>query len=285
MTIKYWLEYIGLMAFLGIAGRLCPLKSGVRFGSIIAKIGVRLSKNRVVVRNIQNALHVDDKEAMRISKGMWSNLGRILFEYPHLEYLAKNNVTFQGDEHLKTLTTNKGGILFGGHLGNWEIISHSLIHHHNIPVHPVYRAPNNPMVDKKLQEYRSTSQQLASYSKSKPGMIGMIKALKQGGILGLLIDQKLNEGVTVPFFDMNANTGIAFIDMAKKFDCPLVPMRSIRTESGFIMDVCPPIETKNRDTLDILNDVHALLEQWIREYPEQWLWLHRRWKTEELKHV
>jgi KDO2-lipid IV(A) lauroyltransferase len=116
-------------------------------------------------------------------------------------------------------------------------------------------------------------------------MIGMIKALKQGGILGLLIDQKLNEGVTVPFFDMNANTGIAFIDMAKKFDCPLVPMRSIRTESGFIMDVCPPIETKNRDTLDILNDVHALLEQWIREYPEQWLWLHRRWKTEELKHV
>ena len=286
MNVKYWLEYICLSGFLGLFKRLCPLKSGKRFGALISKIGVRISKNRTVTRNIRNALNVDETTALGISNGMWNNLGRVLFEYPHLQYLAKNNVVFKGGEHIENLRDDgQGGVLFGAHLANWEIILHALLHHYSFAMHPVYRAPNNPMVDKKLHAYRAPDGRLTPYSKSKQGMIGMMKALKKEKHLGLLIDQKLNEGITAPFFGMNANTGTAFIDMAKKYDCPLVPIRCIRTNDGFIIEASKPIKTDGRETTQILQEVHTLLESWINEHPEQWLWLHRRWKNEELKHA
>ena len=284
MTIKYWIEYAVLSAFLWLFKRLCPQKSGKTFGRFVARIGTKLSKNRIVIRHIRNALQVDASAAYHISQGMWNNLGRILFEYPHLQYLTKDHVTFKGGEHIQALRDDgKCGVLFGAHLGNWEIIPHALLHHYDLAMHPVYRAPNNPKVDQKLHSFRAPDDRLVPYAKSKPGMIGMMKALKNGEHLGLLIDQKLNEGVSIPFFGLMANTGTAFIDMAKKFDCPLVPIRCVRTTDGFEIECCAPIPTQNRDTKDILSDVHILLEQWITEHPEQWLWLHRRWKAEELK--
>ena len=107
----------------------------------------------------------------------------------------------------------------------------------------------------------------------------MLKSLISGNSLALLGDQKYNEGVCVPFFGHDAMTNPAFVQFAQKFDLPLIPAQCIRMNgANFKIKAHPPIATQNRNVEDIISDYHALLEGWITERPEQWLWLHKRWK-------
>jgi KDO2-lipid IV(A) lauroyltransferase len=282
--VRYRLEHYLLLAVHALC-RILPWQIASKiFGSLAAMIGSRMAMNRKAVRHIKAALHVDDKEAQAIAKDHWRNLGCVMAEFPNLDYIAKNNVRIQGIEYLKALRDDgKAGILFGAHLGNWEVVPHALIHYIDLAAHPVYRAPNNPYVDARLHKYRSINGRLTPYPKSRKGMMGMVKALKNGEHLGLLIDQKYNEGISVPFFGMQARTGTAFIELAHKYQCPIVPLRCIREKNGFCIDVAPPLSILNRDVEDILAEVHALLEGWIKEHPEQWLWVHRRWRPEDLR--
>lgn len=282
--LRYIAEHLFLLLFHGIARVLPWTWASGLFGFIAANLGSRMAINRKAMRHIMAALQCDEQTAQTLSKGHWNNLGRVIAEYPHLKKIATHHVTFKGLEHLERLRDdNQCGILFGAHLGNWEVLPHALLHHIDLAMHPVYRAPNNPYVDKRLHAFRAPKGRLTPYSKSRQGMVGMVKALKSGEHLGLLIDQKYNEGVKADFFGMHAMTGTAFIELAKKYDCPLVPIRCIREKNRFIIEACPPIATKNRDVMDVLNDAHALLEKWIKQHPNQWLWLHRRWKPEDLK--
>jgi Kdo2-lipid IVA lauroyltransferase/acyltransferase len=281
------MRYIGEHLFLLILHGICRIMpwtwASKIFGITAACLGSRMAINRKAMRHIMAALVCNEEKARVIAKGHWNNLGRVMAEYPHLKTIATHHVTFRGLEHLIRLRDDgKGGILFGAHLGNWEVIPHALLHHTGLAMHPVYRAPNNPYVDKRLHAYRAPKGSLTPYSKSRQGMVGMVKALKSGEHLGLLIDQKYNEGVEANFFGIPAMTGTAFIELAIKYDCPLVPIRCIRENNGFIIEACTPIATKNREVMDVLNDAHALLEKWIKQYPDQWLWLHRRWKNKDL---
>lgn len=285
-TLRYWIEHVFLLCLHGVCKILPWQWASAIFGFVAQILGSNMALNRKSVRHIQAALQCDKKTATHVSKLHWNNLGRVMAEYPNLKTIATHHVRFQGIEHLERLRDdNIGGVLFGAHIGNWEVLPHALLHHVNLAMHPVYRAPNNPMVDKRLHAYRAPDNNLTPYPKSRKGMVGMVKALKNGEHLGLLIDQKYNEGVNAQFFDMNAKTGTAFIDMAQKYNCPLVPIRCVREKNGFFIDIHPPIATKGREVMDVLDDAHALIEKWIREHPEQWLWLHRRWKTEDLKNV
>lgn len=280
--MRHRFEYIGLLVFLGLCKILPPQFASNLFGSFSRFVGTKIGANKKAVSHIQKALQCPKDDAQIIAADMWDNLGRILAEYPHLQNLAKTKTTIIGIEHLESLRDDgQAGVLFGAHLGNWEIIPHALLHHVGLAMHPVYRAPNNPYVDERLHAYRSAGQNLTPYPKSRQGMVGMVKALKAGEHLGLLIDQKYNEGVTADFFGMPARTGTAFIELAQKYDCPLVPIRCIREKDGFTVEVLPPVPTLNREVFDVLNEAHAILEQWIKEHPAQWLWLHRRWRDED----
>lgn len=279
---KHWIEHIGLLIFHGIC-KIVPYPYSSRlFGNLAAFLGSRMAMNRKAKRHIMNALQCDEDQAGTIAKGMWENLGRMMAEFPHLQTIAANHVKFNNIERLYALRDDgQGGVLFGAHLGNWEIIPHALLYHANLAMHPVYRAPNNKLVDKRLHRYRAPDGRLIPYSKSRQGMAGMVKALKSGEHLGLLIDQKYNEGVDALFFGLPAKTGTAFIELSQKYKCPLVPVRCIRNGNDFIIDVGEPISTQDRDTMDVLGEAHMLLEEWIKEYPPQWLWLHRRWKNKD----
>lgn len=285
-NIRYWFEHIMLLILHGIC-KLLPWRTASNlFGKIAEFLGTHMAMNRKAIRHIQAALQCDLETAQNISKRHFNNLGRVMAEYPHLKEIATHHVEFRGIENLHMLRDdNKCGVLFGAHLGNWEVLPHAMLHHTDLAAHPVYRAPNNSMVDERLHKYRSPDGSLIPYSKSRSGMVGMVKALKAGEHIGLLIDQKYNEGIDAPFFGMNAKTGTAFIEMAQKYDCPLVPVRCIRKKDGFIIEARPPLNIKDRSVTDILADAHSLLEDWIKENPDQWLWLHRRWKPEDLRDV
>ncbi|MDH3335374.1 MAG: lauroyl acyltransferase, partial [Rhodospirillaceae bacterium] len=107
--------------------------------------------------------------------------------------------------------------------------------------------------------------------------------LKKGQSLGILVDQKLNDGIAVPFFGRNAMTGTALAEFALRFDAPIIPIQCIRENgTNFRLIFHPPLEfektgEREKDVATIMLMVNKMLEDWIRQNPGQWLWLHRRW--------
>ncbi|MBV8939122.1 MAG: lauroyl acyltransferase, partial [Alphaproteobacteria bacterium] len=124
------------------------------------------------------------------------------------------------------------------------------------------------------------------FPKGIRGASRMAHALKNGESLALLIDQKMNEGVAVPFFGHDAMTAPAIAQLAVKYGLAIIPARVVRTRGAhFRATAFPPLAVarsgdEEADTKAVLLTLHKLLEEWIRERPEQWLWIHRRWPKE-----
>ncbi len=247
-------------------------------------IGSRLAASRKAVRHIQTAMpDTDDASAQDMVRGMWDNLGRVLAEYPHLKKIATDRLSVVGEGYVRdTLAqadNGTGAVFYCIHMGNWEIPPTYLSACQGADVHLMYRAPNNPWVDKMLRFWRTRGGDMHAWSKSRAGGQGAMKALKQGGSIAILIDQKYNEGVNVPFFGHGAMTNPFFVKMARKYKVPLVPSTLRRTHGAhFELTVYPPMDYNGKSDDEVMAEAHAIIEGAIRKTPEQWLWLHRRWK-------
>lgn len=269
------LRYLGealAIHILFLIFKVLPARAASNLGGWLGrKIGPRLAASRKAVRHLETSLpDIDVHEAIA---DMWDNLGRTIAEYPHLKTLIERAEIrgYLPDNH-------KQFIFFSGHLANWEMSATGMMHFFDVTPHLVYRAPNNPYVQNLLDECRSLKGQISTIPKSTKGARDMVRALQNGESLGILIDQKYNEGIEADFFGQPAMTSAAFVQLAQKYDLPLIPVRPERVSgSQFRITVYPPIPTKDRTAEDVVADAHALLETWIAERPGQWLWLHRRW--------
>lgn len=277
---RYALEAL-LLSLLFIFSKILPTPWASGFGGWVGRtLGPRLAASRKAMANLNAALPaLTPAQAADTLSGMWDNLGRVMMEYPHLAHIARDRTEIIGADILERYK-GKPTIIFAAHLGNWEIVPPAMLLQHNIVAHPLYRAPNNPFSDKLLHYTRTLGGKIAPIPKSKTGTRNIVKALQDNQFIGILIDQKYNEGMEAEFFTLPAMTSPAFIQLAQKFDCPLIPIRSERTQgANFKITVLPPLDIKDKSTEDIMAESHALLEQWITDKPEQWLWLHRRWKN------
>lgn len=277
--IRYLIEASLVRTLIFVFSLLSPAKASALGGAILGTIGPLMSSKRKALRHITDSLHVDDTTSKNILRDMWNNLGRNFAEYPHLYNLTAHHVVLEGAENLEDIPQSAGpAIFFSAHLANWEIAAPSL-RPQNIDVDLIYRAPNNPYVEDILQKCRSMNGTLRTYPKSSQGMRQVVSALKQGRRIGILIDQKYNQGVEADFFGRPAMTSTAFIQLAKKFRCPLVPVRVERLDGAeFRVTVYPSLDISKDDDV-LLKEAHTLLESWITERPAQWLWLHKRWKN------
>lgn len=287
-NLRYLLEYVFLFVVFAIF-RLLPAQRASACGGFIGRtIGSALAASRKARRNVELVFpDISPEEKDKVVMGMWDNLGRIIAEYPHLESLGRNGTVIEGAEKLqKALEERKGAICFGAHLGNWEINSAACLTQLGLAVDISYRAPNNPRADRLLMRARSLGGRIRAYPKSRGGGRNMMEAVKSGHILGILIDQKYREGIAVPFFGREAMTNPFFVQLAQKYGCPLIPIRNIRLRSArFKLVIYDPLKVfddngRPRPVEDVIAEAHRILEGWIGETPEQWLWLHRRWKDE-----
>lgn len=278
---RYMLEALPVYLLYGICA-LLPVDAASGLGGWLARtIGMRMGVSRRAEHNLQRAMPELDAAARRnIIRGMWDNLGRVFAEYPHLPHLMPRcQVT--GDAALTAMVTNgKGGIVISGHLANWELGSLVALGMQT-PLAVIYRAPNNPYVDALIKKARQKLSPL-TLPKGTEGAIHLMRHLRNHGYAGILIDQKLNEGILVPFFGIDARTASAPAEMAIRFDCPIVIARVVRVRGAhFQVEIIPVVipNTGNRtaDTAALTGAMTAQLELWIREHPEQWLWLHNRW--------
>ena len=179
------------------------------------------------------------------------------------------------------MASDTGGILFSAHLGNWEILPLAA-GRSGITLTQIYRAANNPFVDRLMRDVRAPLGGRFT-TKGATGARELVAALGRGEHLAMLVDQKMNDGIAAPFFGRDAMTAPALAQLALKFDCPVVPARVERIAGArFRLTAYPPLDiarTGDRaaDVAETMRRVNAIVEDWIRDRPEQWLWLHHRW--------
>ena len=269
---------------------LSPVAASNLGGWVARSVGPFLPASRVALRNLSFALPELSAASHRaIMRGSWENLGRTAAELPHLSKLRRTasgpGWECSDDSVLRQLGTRAGAaILFSGHLANWEIgfpVAAAL----GLDVSWFYRRASNAGADRAIQGMRedAVGHHVPMFAKGGDGAKAALKHLRGGGLLGMLVDQKLNEGIAVPFFGQLAMTTPAVAQFALRFGCPVVPIHVIRLGPARFRVVCePPMPHPN--TGDRTTDVRAMtltmnqtLERWIRQQPECWLWLHRRW--------
>ena len=172
----------------------------------------------------------------------------------------------------------------GGHLANWELpplvgVKHGLV------VHLIYRRANNPFFDAIVQKGRAVwGGDL--YPKGSEGARKVLRAMHRDDHIAMLVDQKMNDGIAVPFLCTDAMTAPAIAELALRFDCPVVPARVERLKGArFRVTFEPPLAKPasgdhQQDVKLMMTAINDRLSAWIRERPEQWLWVHNRWPSE-----
>ena len=266
---------------------ILPLDAASGFGGWIGRaIGPRLGVSKRAGKHLEIVFPgMSDKEKKKIVLEMWDNLGRVIGEYPHLDKISKTRITIR-NEHIaaEAIKLGKGGIFISAHIGNWETHVPALLERHGVAASLTYRGLNNPYADNILKKFRTMRSRLKAYPKARESGRVLISDLKNKGFLAILIDQKYNEGVEAKFFGRPAMTNPVFVQLAQKYDCPLVAVQCKRLKgANFELIPYPPITTRGEDgkplpAETVIAEAHKILESWIRETPGQWLWLHRRWK-------
>ena len=251
-------------------------------GTLSSLIGPRLGVTKKAYNNIKNVMpEKNEKETIKIIKDMWENLGKVIGEYPHLSKLdpEKNNkIKVYGKKNLLLIKKTKiPAIFFSGHIANWEISPIAAIKN-GIQVLSIFRKPNNPIVNFLVKYLRSN---LPMAPKGKEGAKQLIRSLKKGTSIGLVIDQKMNDGIKVPFFNKPAMTSDALAQLCLRIKSLVIPVEVERIKNtNFKITFHDPLKiTKNgqkKTPLEIMTEVNFILEKWIRKNPGQWLWLHRR---------
>jgi len=289
---QYWLRLQQLLRFtagLVVASlvRLLPLDfADAAFGRFLRTVGPLLPHSRRAHAGLRLAF--PDMPAARraeIVAGMWENLGRVSAEYIHLREIQRNaerRVEIVGAEHLDRLRDDgRPGLLFSAHFANWEMVT-TAAQMRRLPVQVVYRNANNPQIDARIRELQAGSG-VELIRKGVRGARRLLTVLNQGSHVILLVDQKLNDGIPVPFFGRPAMTAPALAQLAYRFDCPVVPVHVERLEGAhFRVVVEPPIDLprsadREADVMAVMTAVNRKVEEWIKARPEHWLWLHRRW--------
>lgn len=259
-----------------------------RLGGAIARtIGPRLPVSNRARRNLQDCFaDWDDERVEAVIRDMWDNLGRVAGEFAHIRHLDLSGddprVEVVGLEHVHALRDDgMAGIFFSAHLANWELLAR-MGPPNGIKLHNIYRAMNAPLADKILRRSADLDEDVL-IPKGPSGAMRLARVMRNRGHIAMLVDQKLNEGIDVPFFGRPVKTAPALAVFALKYRCPVVPARVERLDGArFRVTVWPAIPLPDTgdteaDTLSLMTDVNRWIETWIRETPGQWLWLHRRW--------
>ncbi len=272
---------------------LIPLNIRIRFLENLGLCAYALDwrHRRIAERNLALAFRDKGKEdRSKILRRVFRNLGRVLAEFTFIPHLNGKNihryVAVEGLENFeRAYQKGKGILLLGAHFGNWEWMAASfplLVHH---PLQVVVRPLDSPFFDRLVTSLRTwTGNQVLPKQKS---MSRILRLLKKKEIIGILLDQNMawQEGVFVNFFGEMACTNVGLALLALKTGAPVLPVFNLRQKDGRYRVIIDP-EVSLVKTDDKILDVEkntafftGIIEDYIRQNPDHWFWLHQRWKT------
>ena len=272
--------------------RLDPDASSNFVGAMTRAIGPYLPVSRIGRRNLRAAYPEKSKaEIEAILAGVWENLGRVAGEFVHLDRMwdydeARPNAgrieTFHSDRFAGLFTDGKPALIFSAHLANWELAAVCAAKY-GLDSAMLFRMPNNRFVAELIHETRAgLMSELVPTGRT--AVFAMASVIERGGHLGMLVDQHRLPGARVIFFGRPCPANDAIARLARRYECPVHGVRVIRLPGNrFRIELTEALELpRGKDgAIDIqgtMQKITSIIEGWIREYPEQWLWLHRRWR-------
>ena len=290
--IAWRLEALGYDLVTGLA-RLFPIDMVSDFGAFLFKyLGPLTSTHRVAETNLRIAFpQADDTEISRLLDAQWQGLGRWVVEFPILDKIIADptRVTLVNGERLSEIAkTGQSVVFISGHFSSMEIMPAAIIHA-GITCQITYRATNNPHVDARIRKSRFRYGVRLFAPKGGDGARELIRALARGESVALMNDQKFNGGVAAPLFGVMAHTAPGPCSFALRFNIPLQPMSVQRTHKArFRVVVHDPISLtntgdRNADIEVGVRQVNAFIEARVRDRPEEWFWVHKRWPNEVYK--
>ncbi len=254
-------------------------------------LGPMLAASRTADLNLRLALPaLSDAERRAVISGVWENFGRTAAELPHIGSLEccprGPGWELTGMEHIDAVREQGGpAIFFSAHLANWELIGPAVAAR-GVHMGGFYRAPSNSQADAIIHGLRREARpdgQVPMFAKGAVGGREAIAHLAAGGFLGMMMDQKMNDGIAVEFFGRAAMTAPALARFALRFACPVIPIHVERLGPARFRVVCeaplaaPTADDRTEYIHEMTRAVNRTMEQWIRAEPQSWLWLHRRW--------
>ena len=264
-------------------------------GAFMRKIGPLLPEHRIGRDNLRAAYPAKDAaEIERILAGVWDNLGRVAVEFAHLDEFSLEGAGRQtadvityapeaADRYRRMIENDKPMLGFAAHLANWELpalVAKSLVPQSAI----LYRRPNiRPISDLIVKLRTPLMGELIASGLDAP--VKLARLLQAGTHVGMLVDQHMTKGVEVIFFGRRCRANPLIAMIARQSEAPIHGLRVVRKpdRNSFWVEITEPIATP-RDAdgrIDISGTMQAItsvVEAWVREHPEQWLWLHRRWR-------
>ena len=264
-------------------------------GAFMRKMGPLFKEQRIGREQLHAAFpEKTDAEIERILDGVWDNLGRIAIEFAHLDEFCVEGfgrqttdvITYPPESRERydwIMNSGKAAIGFAGHLANWELpgIGAKLI---GVKSAVLYRRPNIGAVNDVVVKLREPLMgELIPTGLDAP--VRLARLLQSGVHVGMLADQHYSKGVGVMFFGRPCLANPLLAMLARQTELPIYGMRVVRKPDGnsFWGEISPPVEpVRDADgRIEIKGTMQAItsvIERWVREYPEQWLWLHRRWR-------
>ncbi len=230
----------------------------------------------------ENLLRAGYTQPEPIIDGVFVSLGRLLHSFANLPSINKGNVRewidYEGFEHYEEAKRRGKGVLFAtGHLGNWELsaYAHALL---TEPMRIVVRPLDNTRLDRFVAARRALSGN--GVIEKKDFARGLLRALRANEPVGILVDQNalLNEGIFVDFFGTPACTSPVFAKIAARSGAAVLPGFAVWRGDRFVLKFYAPLELTGEEGADT-QLIQQAVERAIREFPDQWLWIHRRWKT------
>jgi Kdo2-lipid IVA lauroyltransferase/acyltransferase len=294
--LQTWSEYAGLRCVFAVF-RVLPRSAGLAIGKGLAQAVFRILRGQLKTgrRNLEIAFpEMSEPERETILRRSIDSLGRTIVEFANFQpKSAEDSIStirfdFETDEfeaYKAAKAAGRGVLMPTAHIGNWEVLLSGFALQYE-PIYFTARELDNPFIDKMFSDIRAKFGNRQFYKSDSAKEV--LKALRAGESVGVLpdVNTDLKEGVFVPFFGVPACTTSGVARLAIHTNALIFPMFGIweETESKYVVYNGTPIEPSNtgdRDA-DVLETTAAFtyeIEKIIRRFPEQWLWIHRRWKT------
>jgi len=261
-------------------------------GALMRTIGPWLPEHRTGRANLRAAFpEKSDAEIEQILRGVWDNLGRVGAEIAHLDHICsgdrynRNFIEYGPDNierFLRVKDDGKPAVIFAAHLANWELPA-VIAASDGLDSVVLYRRPNlGAIADAVIALRRGIMGDLVASSTGAP--VTLARALEQGRHVAMLVDQHYGRGVEVTFFGRKCMANPLIAMLAREIECPIHGTRVIRLPGNrFAGEISPEVapvrDAEGRiDVAGTMQAITAVVESWVREHPEQWLWLHRRWR-------
>lgn len=280
-----------LFAYIALARTIGHQRATAAVGSLAVRLGSLQRRNKLAAKNIAAAFpDLSDFERRRILNGAWNNLARSVIEFFFIKEIIDDfSSGVRGQDALAErfrplIESRPPGLIFTAHLTNVDLLA-AMAARVGVPLTILYREPTNPIVDARMRQLRKALG--GEWISSNQGAARRLaRALHRRRHVTIAVDQRMPGSPILPFLGRPAHCNDIVARLARAFDCPVHSVRAIRQADGFIdVEVSKPLDLP-RDAAGAIDVaaankmIHGIIEGWVREHPDQYLWQHNRWRLD-----